>query len=404
MKYKVNNNQFLKTWNIDIPSSSWSYNSTNSDYESTITVSGIVEDQSILSIDLTPSQLNTAVASSFYLITYGETKAGQIVFHANLQPTLDMTVIIRAIMSYLPDGYSNDAIPVGTIMTYGGGTPPSGWLLCDGSAVSRTTYDFLFGVIGTAYGTGDGSTTFNLPNFSGRVPVGVSGEYALASSGGESSHTLTVAEIPSHSHMQYVGANTGTWGVRKDYVADASCAAYQQGLTSAVGGGSSHNNMQPYLVVNYIIKATTSFSVVSGFNNSYATAEQGYKADLLSQDYTSSSINTGRKWIDGRDIYQKVATFAMTSTTVRNTFDTDIRSSNIIMAYVANAFYIGNTASAPMPFPFNMFTTNDQNRTYTVGMQLMWSSTYVQVVVDQQRDLTGFTLYVVIEYTKKDGV
>jgi microcystin-dependent protein len=91
------------------------------------------------------------------------------------------------------------------IVMYGGTIAPAGWLMCDGSAVSRTTYAALFAAIGGIYGAGDGSTTFNVPDMRGRVPVGV-GQGAgltnrtLNSTGGEETHVLSVAELAAHAH------------------------------------------------------------------------------------------------------------------------------------------------------------------------------------------------------------
>jgi len=96
--------------------------------------------------------------------------------------------------------------PVGEVTMWTTNTAPTGWLVCDGSAVSRTTYSGLFAVIGTVYGAGDGSTTFNLPNLKGRVVVGRDSADAdwdtLAETRGSKTHTLTSAEMPSHTHIQ----------------------------------------------------------------------------------------------------------------------------------------------------------------------------------------------------------
>ena len=160
--------------------------------------------------------------------------------------------------------------PVGTVQAFAGSTVPSGWLLCNGQAVSRTTYSKLYSVIGTIYGTGDGSTTFNLPNLQGRVPVGVSSSdnnFDLADTGGEKEHTLSVAEMPSHGdHLAQ--NNTEVWiGSTYYYLKKSSMGTY--GVSGRgwwdwngsemypagypKGGGAPHNNLQPYIALNYII-------------------------------------------------------------------------------------------------------------------------------------------------------
>lgn len=90
---------------------------------------------------------------------------------------------------------------IGAIVPFAGNTIPQGYLVCDGSAVSRQTYGGLFNVIGTNFGDGDGSTTFNLPDLSGKVAIGNSLDHAFASSGGEEEHTLITNEIASHEHQ-----------------------------------------------------------------------------------------------------------------------------------------------------------------------------------------------------------
>jgi microcystin-dependent protein len=147
-------------------------------------------------------------------------------------------------------------VPPGSILGWGAAAAPTGWLLCDGSAVSRTTYAALFSAIGTTFGAGDGSTTFTLPNFKGKVLVGLNGADsdfdAINETGGEKTHTLTTDEIPpldvaiSSSWTVATGANTNI-----TRVTDTA----EGGFTVKTSGGSgAHNNLQPYITINYIIK------------------------------------------------------------------------------------------------------------------------------------------------------
>ena len=100
---------------------------------------------------------------------------------------------------------------VGSIILYPKSIVPDGFLVCDGSAVSRDLYSALFNVIGVTYGSGDGSTTFNLPDFSGRVPVGLSVGYNIGATGGETSHVLASTEIAAHTHA--ISGHTHSSGI-----------------------------------------------------------------------------------------------------------------------------------------------------------------------------------------------
>jgi microcystin-dependent protein len=163
--------------------------------------------------------------------------------------------------------------PVGCIMQYVGSNAPIGWLFCDGTAYSRAEYSDLYTIISTTYGNGDGSTTFNVPDFVGRVPVGAgtindgTGSYAhgMGDVSGETYHTLTEAEMPSHNHTSN---STGTLGLATSNgfntnngtdldngAGELNIVAPTVALTiNNTGGGQKHNNMQPYVVVRYIIR------------------------------------------------------------------------------------------------------------------------------------------------------
>jgi microcystin-dependent protein len=191
--------------------------------------------------------------------------------------SLTVDTNINATSGKIQEG-GNNLIPSGTITMYGGSVAPSGWLLCNGSAVSRTTYSALFAVLSTSFGTGDGSTTFNLPDLRGRVPVGLgqgSGltNRTIGSSGGAETHTLSQNEIPSHTHTLSdpghrhssnaggdfisggigTSANVSTGG--GSYVLSTQTTSSTTGISiNSTGGGASHNNMQPFQVINFIIK------------------------------------------------------------------------------------------------------------------------------------------------------
>lgn len=162
-------------------------------------------------------------------------------------------------------GGSASAI-TGEVRMFGGSTPPSGWFLCQGQAVSRTDYAGLYAALGgasSAYGQGDGSTTFNLPDFRGRVPMGVGTSDAadgtlnsLGQKRGAETHTLSQNQMPAHTHSTGfdlpVTDNTATTGTAGRLVG----AGTDLNITSSsTGGGAAHNNLQPSLGVNFIIKS-----------------------------------------------------------------------------------------------------------------------------------------------------
>lgn len=185
------------------------------------------------------------------------------------------------------------SVPAGVVMDFAGAAAPTGYLMCYGQEVDRTAYSLLFAAIGTTYGAGNGTTTFNLPDARGRVTAGkddMGGTAAgrltaavvgagLGAAGGEESHTLTTAEIPAHTHTgatasagdhthlvdegSFGGGGGGSLTSGDDYtnvVANQSttsvAGAHTHTLTidSSGGGGGAHNITQPTIVFNKIIR------------------------------------------------------------------------------------------------------------------------------------------------------
>jgi len=155
---------------------------------------------------------------------------------------------------------NNAVVPTGSVIPFAGSSAPTDWLLCDGSAISRTTHAILFALVGTTYGSGDGSTTFNLPNLKGKIPVGYNSSEAefdaLGETGGAKTHQLTTAELASHSHA--ISTYDASYMDDSAYIVGAdgpSAGPTAAGATTqSAGSGTAHNNLQPYIVLNYIIK------------------------------------------------------------------------------------------------------------------------------------------------------
>ena len=156
--------------------------------------------------------------------------------------------------------------PAGVVAPFAGSSAPSGWLLCSGGTANRTTFAELFAVIGTIYGAGDGSTTFGLPDLRGRTVAGIDnmgGTAAnritsggsgitgttLGASGGAETVTISTAQMPSHNHPANLGVSGG--GGQTAFVNQNNAGTL---LNPGSTGGGAHNNTQPTIMLNYIIK------------------------------------------------------------------------------------------------------------------------------------------------------
>jgi len=165
---------------------------------------------------------------------------------------------------------ASSGIPAGILAPFAGSTAPDGWLLCDGSAISRTTYSSLFAVIAATYGAGDGSTTFTLPDLRGRMALGLDNmggtsrdivtaatADTLGAETGEEMHQLTEDEMPNHIHSiadmgGFPGGSTSATYGKNGY--HPNYTATQTGNSNQTGGNQPHNNMPPYMALNYLIK------------------------------------------------------------------------------------------------------------------------------------------------------
>jgi|ERR1041385_1890910 microcystin-dependent protein len=158
---------------------------------------------------------------------------------------------------------------IGEIRMFGGNFAPAGWMFCSGQLIPISENDAMFNLIGTTYG-GDGQATFALPDLQGRVPVHQGSGFIIGQNGGSENVTLSTQQIPQHNHTALttatagttnvpnntaIFADTGTTGAITTYLPFAN--ASQQPLLPSVltntGGSQPHDNMQPFLVVNFII-------------------------------------------------------------------------------------------------------------------------------------------------------
>jgi microcystin-dependent protein len=153
---------------------------------------------------------------------------------------------------------------VGEIRIFAGNFAPAGWMFCEGQLLPISENDTLFQLIGTTYG-GDGESTFALPDLRGRIPVHQGNGFVLAQSGGVENVTLTVSQVPVHSHPLVASTNNATTANAQTNVLaqTPSYTPYISGFTpnsplnaasvGSTGGSQPHDNFQPYLCVNFII-------------------------------------------------------------------------------------------------------------------------------------------------------
>lgn len=230
--------------------------------------------------------------AAFY--THAEAESGVHGADGDIVGTTDVQTLSNKNLTASSNTFSDKVLnPAGMITAYAAAVAPTGWLICNGAAVSRSTYASLFNAIGTAFGAGDGSTTFNLPDLRGRFAMGVSAGHALATSGGAESTTLGAANLPAHTHSidhNHASATTSTDG-NHDHShqisqsdgpqlgtfrsGDSGSSSIEStngvlaagdhthtvdlpnftGTSGSTGSGTGFSTLDPFLAVNYIIKA-----------------------------------------------------------------------------------------------------------------------------------------------------
>lgn len=307
-----------------------------------------------------------------------------------------------------------DTLPIGAIIAFSGETVPSGWLLCDGSSFSATSYPELFDVIGVTYGWDDDRNP-KLPDLRGRVAVGKKDatsaddtEFSsLGNTGGEKEHTLTIDEMPSHDHTlkpRFLMWDSGdsyeimngdnTWSGNIQYNAYDS----DNYITRNTGGGQPHNNLQPYIVTNYIIKAKNTVVVKGDVIQETGTAsETNVYSSVAVDNKIKTNIVTGQEvvtneYIDGKQVFVKRINLGTLPNSNTLILATGIPSTSIITKYDAMAYASNYTITLPDVAPSNL---NLMARITFEAINSVWN---VKIITGFDR--SNYTGYVNIYYTK----
>lgn len=280
---------------------------TNDNYDEYIYINNSWEHIGSTNIDLTNYYNKNEIDTKL------EGKQNTLVSAENIK-TINNNSILGSGNIDISGSPTGDTLPIGAIIPYGNHTAPTGWLSCNGQAVSRTTYADLFAIIGTQFGEGDGSTTFNVPDINRyRVPIGYDGtedqgeRTNIGTVGGEEKHTMTIAELVKHTHK--IGADLinltnfsitiGGNGAAQNY--------YANNVSGETGESQPFNVMQPYVTTNYIIKAFQSSGVVANVSQTKTTSD----TDTYSCNYVNK-IGRRVQIFNGSVVMSNVITIATT--------------------------------------------------------------------------------------------
>ncbi|BDW88208.1 phage tail protein [Thalassospira tepidiphila] len=189
-----------------------------------------------------------------------ESEVLNVVLAADIAPDrMDDTQLLQALEALFGGGGSGGgSLPVATILPFAGSVAPEGFMICDGAELLAAEYADLFTAIGTVYGVGQAAGSFKLPDLRGRAPIGAGQgdgltDRVIGAVDGEETHQLTIDEMASHSHS-YGAVHQSDYGMSTFGPKGVNPTSQEWYSVSDAGGDQPHNNMQPFLVVNYIIK------------------------------------------------------------------------------------------------------------------------------------------------------
>ena len=240
-----------------------------------------------------------------------------------------------------------------------------------------------------------------MPDLQGKIPVGkdtTQNEFdTLGETGGEKAHTLTVEEMPAHKHLFKFTKEIADPATGSGEIFFGSTRAWNMGdnrnITEESGGGAAHNILQPYITLNYIIKAFQSAGTVANVSTATTTSDTDtYSCNYINQNntYSTSETLTGKIWIDGKPIYRKVFEKEIAKTTTSYTFSTNL--SNVDKIWLNNNSFLISLNNFKKPL--NAF----ESSSYYIRTEINDSN---QIAINHTADnFYSGTAYIILEYTK----
>ena len=297
-------------------------------------------------------------------------------------------------------GGGGESLPVGAIIEYPASSNlPAGWMICDGSAISRTEYAKLFSIYGTTFGAGDGSTTFNIPNKKGRVSVGLDTTQTEFNTIGKTGGSK---ELQRHKHvgLNWMGDESGNGditlnsgnaeGYHLSYGGKVYAGQQKYIHTYNAGTGDS-GNLQPYFVSKFIVKVSettgTNGQIVDSLDSDSTTDAPSVRAVKQLNTYSINEIKVGT-WIDGKPLYRKVLSISQLARNTQELISHNINDVDFIYVKMFMAYKPSSHYSRPL-----MFSENPSN------CYVQANRTYFEYKL-YDFDTANTMAYAILEYTK----